>query len=83
MQKSINSHNLTHYRIELKGHLDKKWSDWLSGLTIKHTGDNTILEGPVADQAALYGILLQLRDLNLPLLSVYCLRPKESIIHNF
>jgi hypothetical protein len=63
--------------IRVKGWLDQAWSDWFEGLAIIHTNcgpdgaDNeTLLIGPVADQAALYGLLAKLGDLGLPLLSV-------------
>ena len=60
-----------HYQIKVKGQLDPRWSEWFEGLTISHEADgSTLLAGPVVDQAALYGILLKLHDLNLPLLSV-------------
>jgi len=58
------------YRIKLKGRLDKQWTDWFDGLTITYEDDTTILTGPIADQAALYGFLIRIRDLNLPLLLV-------------
>jgi hypothetical protein len=61
----------THYQIKVKGQLDPRWSEWFDGLTLSHEPDgSTVLSGPVVDQAALYGILLKLHDLNLPLLSV-------------
>ena len=57
--------------IRVKGKIDENWSDWFEGLTITHTDqDETILTGPVVDQAALYGLLSRLRDLGLPLVSV-------------
>ena len=65
------------YQIEVKGNLDQKWSDWFDGFTItpqaedkRHLNDATLLTGPVADQAALHGLLVKIRDLGLPLLSV-------------
>jgi hypothetical protein len=58
------------YRIKLKGRLDKQWIDWFDGLMITYEDDTTILSGPIADQAALYGLLIRIRDLNLPLLLV-------------
>ena len=59
------------YEIHLKGHLDNRWSDWFEGLTITLEEDgDTLLSGPVADQAALYGLLKKVRDLGLPLISV-------------
>ena len=60
-----------YYQLRVKGQLDPRWSEWFEGLTINHEADgSTLLAGPVMDQAALYGILLKLHDLNLPLLSV-------------
>ena len=57
--------------IRVQGQIDRHWSDWLGGLTITHTDQNeTVLTGPVVDQAALYGLLAKLRDLGLPVLSV-------------
>ena len=59
------------YQIRLKGHLGDQWTDWFGGLTIT-LADNgeTLLTGPVVDQAALHGLLRKVRDLGLPLLSV-------------
>lgn len=61
----------TFYQIKIKGQLDLHWAGWFDGLTISHEADSyTVLSGPVVDQAALYGILLKLHNLNLSLLSV-------------
>jgi len=59
------------YRIVVKGHLDDEWSAWFDGLTITlvETGE-TILSGPIVDQTALHGLLVKIRDLALPLLSL-------------
>jgi len=59
------------YQIRLKGCLSSKWSKWFDGLTITQ-GDNdeTLITGSVADQAALHGLLKQVRDLGIPLISV-------------
>src|SRR5512141_1222904 len=59
------------YQIRLKGHLGSQWTDWFGGLTItlEENGD-TLLTGPVIDQAALFGLLKKVRDLGLPLVSV-------------
>jgi len=59
------------YEIRIKGHLDDKWADRFEGLTItlEDNGD-TLLTGPVIDQAALHGLLKKVRDLGMPLLSV-------------
>lgn len=59
------------YHIRVKGSLDSKWSDWFDGFTISPLDHGeTLLSGTVADQAALHGLLSQIRDLGLPLLSV-------------
>ncbi len=59
------------YRIEVKEQLDTHWAAWFDGMTISHTADgSTLLEGPVADQAALYGLIRKLRDLGLTLIAV-------------
>jgi len=67
------------YRITIKGHLDDEWADWLDGLTITLTDDGeTILTVPIADQAALHGVLIQIRDLGLPLLSLNRVEPDKG-----
>ena len=59
------------YQIVVKGHLDNEWSDWFDGLTITLVDNGeTILYGPVVDQTALHGVLIKIRDLGLPLLSL-------------
>ncbi len=59
------------YQIRIKGHLDRRWTDWFGGLTITLEEDgDTLLTGPVVDQAALHGLLRKVRDLGMPLLSV-------------
>ena len=59
------------YQIRVKGNLDLKWSDWFDGFNIApQEDDETVLSGPVVDQAALHGLLAKIADLGLPLLSV-------------
>jgi hypothetical protein len=64
--------------IRIKGQIDRDWSGWLGGLKITHTADgSTVLSGPVRDQAALYGLLSQLSNLGLQLISV----SSESVVN--
>jgi hypothetical protein len=65
----------TVYQIRIVGHLGRQWTDWFGGLTItlEDNGD-TLLTGPLVDQAALYGVLRRVRDLGMPLLSVNVVR---------
>lgn len=66
----------TVYEIRIEGHLDKQWIGWCSGLAIRLEEDgNTLLTGPVADQAALFGLLKKVRDLGMPLVSVNRIEP--------
>jgi len=61
----------TIYQIRIVGHLDEGWSDWFEGLQIEpHSHGETCITGPVADQAALHGILNRIFDLGLALISV-------------
>lgn len=67
------------YQIRLKGHLGRHWTDWFDGLTITALDNGeTLLIGPVADQAALHGLLKKVRDLGLPLLSVIGVKPDQA-----
>jgi len=62
------------YQIRIKGHLDKEWTSWFEGLTVtREDNGETLLTGPVRDQAALYGLLKKVRNLGLPLVSVNCI----------
>jgi hypothetical protein len=59
------------YEIRIQGHLDNRWNGWFSGLTLtREDNGETVLTGPVVDQAALHGVLRKVRDLGMPLLSV-------------
>ena len=58
------------YHIRVQGHLATRWSDWFGHFEIRYLGEDTLLTGSVADQAALHGLLAKIRDLGLPLLSI-------------
>ena len=60
----------TTYEIRIKGRLDPRWDGWFDGLTITPDNGDTLITGPVIDQAALHGLLRRVRDLGLPLVSV-------------
>lgn len=64
------------YEVRLKGHLDHDWGDWFGGVTVtQQADDTTLLTCQVMDQAALHGLLRQIRDLGLPLISVNRIDP--------
>ena len=67
------------YQIRIKGHLGRQWTAWFGGLsiTLEDNGD-TLLTGPVVDQAALHGLLRKVRDLGMPLLAVIQLQPNQA-----
>ena len=64
-------HSPGRYEIRLRGHLASRWAAWFDGLSLSNESDGTtVIGGPVADQAALHGLLQKVRDLGLPLVSV-------------
>jgi hypothetical protein len=66
------------YQIRVRGHLSDAWSEWFDGLTIENLSNgDSLLSGPVADKAALHGLLTKVRDLNLTLLAVALIEPEE------
>jgi len=70
-----------HYTIRIQGHLDARWAARFAGLTLtlEDNGD-TLLTGPVVDQAALHGLLRKVRDLAMPLVSVTRVRPDPAAV---
>jgi hypothetical protein len=86
MSSKLNPHpdsfQPTLYQIRIKGHLDSQWTDWFGGLTITLEEDgDTLLTGPVVDQAALHGLLKKVRDLGMPLVSVVQVQFDETHPH--
>ena len=79
LEPKTNSDQPVIYQIRLKGQLDSHWTDWFGGLsiTLEENGD-TLLTGPVVDQAALHGLLKKVRDLGMPLVSVCQIQPNET-----
>jgi hypothetical protein len=72
-------HEPGRYEIRIKGHLDVRWADRFEGLTItREDNGETLLTGPVVDQAALHGWLRKVRDLALPLVSIIQVEPKQA-----
>jgi hypothetical protein len=67
------------YQIRIKGHLERRWRAWFEGMsiTLEDNGD-TLITGPVVDQAALHGLVKKVRDLGLPLISVNRLDPDDN-----
>jgi hypothetical protein len=64
------------YEIRLTGRLDGRWAAWFDGLAVGQDADGTtVISGPIADQAALHGVLQRVRDLGLPLISVSRIQP--------
>ena len=67
------------YQIRIKGHLGRHWTDWFEGLTLTALDNGeTLLTGPLVDQAALHGLLRKVRDLGVPLLSVNRVTPGQA-----
>ncbi len=67
------------YQIRIKGHLGREWADWFSGLAITALDNGeTLLTGPVVDQAALHGLLKKVRNVGMPLLSVSPIKPGQT-----
>jgi len=65
------------YQVRITGRLGPDWADWFEGLAVTVDGGDTLITGPVTDQAALHGLLRRVRDLGLPLVSVTPVQDKE------
>lgn len=78
----IESNHLPIYQIRIKGHLDSQWTVWFAGLAVTSANGDTLLTGPVVDNAALHGLLKKVRDLGLTLLSVNPVESDSMGIHS-
>ena len=81
MTKPNQSPTTAQYRIKLQECLDARWSDGFEEMKISFEGGGTVLTGRVVDQAALHGLLIRIRDLNLNLLSVERMEPGQGEKH--
>jgi hypothetical protein len=66
------------YQIRVQGHLGPEWAGWFEGLAVALRDGDTVLTGPVADQAALHGLLRRVRDLGMPLISINRAEPGST-----
>jgi hypothetical protein len=67
------------YQIRIKGHLGRQWTVWFGGMAVTRVEDGeTLIIGPVVDQAALHGLLKKIRDLGTPLISVIRVNPNQT-----
>jgi len=77
-EMSPGGHHDPGYEIRVKGHLDPRWAAWFDGMSLTNESDGvTVIHGPVADQAALHGLLRKVRDMGLPLISVTQVEPDQ------
>ncbi len=75
MEKHEAWHGPADYQMKVKGELGTQWSEWFKGMTIESEGSVTTITGKVIDQSALHGLLVRIRDLGLPLISVIRVKP--------
>ena len=79
MCETPDCHEPGRYELRLKGHLAGRWAAWFDGLSLSRESDGTtVIQGPIADQAALHGLLQKVRDTGLPLVSLICVEPDPS-----
>jgi hypothetical protein len=78
MSKPIGLTQAAVYEIRVRGELDTRWQSWFEGMTITIGDGETLLNGTVADQAALHSLLTKIRDLGLPLIAVNSIETRES-----
>jgi hypothetical protein len=66
-----------HYEIRIEGILGERWTAWFEGLQVSSDGTDTVLSGPLTDQAALHGVLVKIADLGMRLISVRLVGPGD------
>jgi hypothetical protein len=67
-----------HYEIRINGVLGERWTAWFEGLQVSSEGTDTVLSGPLADQAALHGVMVKIGDLGTHLISVHRVDPGDA-----
>jgi len=67
-----------HYEIRVEGILGERWTAWFEGLQVSSEGTDTVLSGPLTDQAALHGVLVKIGDLGMRLISVRRVDPGDA-----
>jgi hypothetical protein len=83
MNRQPSQDQTNHYEFKVEGQLNPTWSAWFEDLTLIHEASgNTTLTGSIADQAALHGVLIKIRDLGLTLISVKRLKKSETGTNN-
>ena len=67
-----------HYEIRIEGVLDERWTAWFEGLQVSSEGTDTVMSGPLTDQASLHGVLVKIGDLGMRLISVRRVGPGDT-----
>ena len=67
-----------HYEIRVEGILGERWTAWFEGLQVSSEGTETLISGPLTDQAALHGVLVKIGDLGMRLISVRRVDPGDA-----
>lgn len=81
MKNNTNLHGPARYQIVVSGQLDEQWADWFEGTISATRQGQTVLMSNVLDQSGLHGMLVRIRDLGLPLLSLHRLEPGSEYVH--
>lgn len=82
MELSEKWHGPARYRIKVKGLLGNQWAKWFDGILIEQEGSSTTITADVPDQSALHGLIVKIRDLGLPLISIKRIQKKIQQTRN-